>query len=562
MTSTNTHAALMSYDEVLAAFDPALGLEVHVELNTNSKMFCGCPATFGGEPNAGTCPTCLGLPGAMPVVNGKAVESAIRIGLALNCDIAEWCRFARKNYFYPDMPKNFQTSQYDEPIAFDGYMDVTVPVEGGDDETFRVEIERAHMEEDTGKSLHVGGATGRIHGADHSLVDYNRAGIPLIEIVTDDGPETFRVEIERAHMEEDTGKSLHVGGATGRIHGAEYSLVDYNRAGIPLIEIVTKPIMGAREKAPLIAKAYVAQLRALIVALGVSDARMDQGSIRADVNLSLAPAGTGTLGTRTETKNVNSLRSVERAVRYEMQRHAAVLQGGEAILQETRHWHEDTGVTTSGREKSDAEDYRYFPEPDLVPVAPSREWVEELRGTLPENPTQKRARLQAEWGFSDLEMRDTVGAGAFGLVEETVAAGAAPQAARKWWLSEMARRANESGREIADLGVTPAEVARVQALVDAGTINDKLARQVFDGLLAGEGTPDEVVAKRGLVLVSDDGALGAAVDNAIAANPDVADKIRDGKVAAAGALIGAVMKEMRGQADAGRVRELILEKLT
>jgi aspartyl-tRNA(Asn)/glutamyl-tRNA(Gln) amidotransferase subunit B len=289
---------------------------------------------------------------------------------------------------------------------------------------------------------------------------------------------------------------------------------------------------------------------------------MDQGSIRADVNLSLAPKDSGGLGTRTETKNVNSLRSVERAVRYEMQRHAAVLNSGTSILQETRHWHEDTGVTTSGREKSDAEDYRYFPEPDLVPVAPSREWVEELRGTLPENPTQKRARLQAAWGYSDLEMRDTVGAGALGLVEATIEAGATPAAARKWWLGEMARRANDSGVEIAELGVTPAEVARIQALVEDGTLNDKLARQVFDGLFAGEGTPDEIVEKRGLAIVSDDGALSVAVDNAIAANPDVAAKIRDGKAAAAGALIGAVMKEMRGQADAGRVRELIIEKLS
>src|SRR5690349_8553376 len=342
----------MPWVDVLAAYDPALGLEVHVELNTNTKMFCGCPAAFGGEPNTHVCPTCLGLPGSMPVVNGKAVESAIRIGLALNCDIAEWCRFARKNYFYPDMPKNFQTSQYDEPICFNGWMDVEV-----------------------------------------------------------DG-ETFRVEIERAHMEEDTGKSLHVGGATGRIHGADHSLVDYNRAGIPLIEIVTKPIMGTREKAPAVARAYVAHLRELILGLGVSDVRMEQGSLRCDVNLSLAPAGSGELGTRTETKNVNSLRSVERAARYEIGRHAAILAGGGSILQETRHWHEDTGITTSGREKSDAEDYRYFPEPDLVPVAPSREWVEELRATLPEAPSLRRVRLQKEWGFTDLEMRDVINSGA------------------------------------------------------------------------------------------------------------------------------------------------------
>ncbi|CAN5533661.1 hypothetical protein BH10ACT10_BH10ACT10_26510 [soil metagenome] len=239
-----------------------------------------------------------------------------------------------------------------------------------------------------------------------------------------------------------------------------------------------------------------------------------------------------------------------------------MLSSGGSILQETRHWHEDTGVTTSGREKSDAEDYRYFPEPDLVPVAPSREWVDGLRASLPEPPRNRRARLQQEWGFTDLEMRDTVGAGALGLVEETIAAGAPPAAARKWWLSEMARRANEQAVDLADLPVTPADVARVQALVEGGQINAKLARQVFEGVLAGEGTPDEVVAARGLAVVSDEGELSAAVDRAIASDPDVAAKIRDGKVAAAGALIGAVMKEMRGQADAGRVRELILEKLS
>ncbi len=499
--SASPPATVVSFDEALERFDPALGLEVHVELNTASKMFCSCSTVFGADPNTQVCPVCLGLPGAMPAVNAVAVESAIRIGLALNCHIADWCRFARKNYFYPDMPKNFQTSQYDEPIAYDGWLDVDV--EG----------------------------------------------------------ETVRVPVERAHMEEDTGKSLHVGGATGRIHGADHSLVDYNRAGIPLIEIVTKPILGTREKAPLVARTYVAQLRDLLLGLGVSDVRMEQGSLRCDVNLSLAPAGAGGLGTRTETKNVNSLRSVERAVRYEIGRQAAVLDAGATVVQETRHWHEDTGITTSGREKSDAEDYRYFPEPDLVPIAPAPAWVERLRGTLPEPPRERRARLQAAWGFSDLEMRDTAGAGALELVEQTIAAGASPAAARKWWLSELARRANEDGVDISALGVTPADVARVQALVDEGKVNDKLARQVLDGVLAGEGSPDEVVEKRGLAVVSDEGQLSDAVDRAIESNPDVAAKIRDGKVAAAGALIGAVMKEMRGQADAGRVRELILAKL-
>ena len=492
----------VDYDDLLTRYEPVLGLEVHVELNTNSKMFCGCPTTFGGEPNTHVCPVCLGLPGSLPVINGKAVESAIRIGLALNCQIAQWCRMARKNYFYPDMTKNFQTSQYDEPIAFDGWVDIEL-----------------------------------------------------------DG-QTYRVEIERAHMEEDAGKALHMGGATGRIHGADYSLIDYNRAGVPLIEIVTRPIRGAGEKAPEVARAYVSYLRDLLRALGVSDVRMEQGSLRCDANISLMPIGAEVLGTRTETKNVNSLRSVERAIRYEMTRQAAILDGGAKVKQETRHFHEADGTTSPGRSKEEAEDYRYFAEPDLMPIAPSREWVEELRATLPEPPAEHRARLQEQWGFSDVDFGNIEAAGALALVEATVQAGAAPASARKWWVTELARRANEAGVELEELAITPAQVAAVQTLVDEGKINDKLARQVIEGVLAGEGEPAEVVAARGLAVVSDEGALGAAVDDVIAANPDVAAKIRDGKVAAAGALIGQVMKAMRGQADAGKVRELILAKLS
>jgi aspartyl-tRNA(Asn)/glutamyl-tRNA(Gln) amidotransferase subunit B len=493
----------MDYDEVLERFDPVLGLEVHVELSTHTKMFCGCPTAFGAEPNTQVCPVCLGLPGSLPVVNRAAVESAIRIGLALNCEIVEWCRFARKNYFYPDMPKNFQISQYDEPIS--------------------------------------------VHGA--------------LALELADG-DVVEIGIERAHMEEDTGKSLHVGGATGRIHGADYSLLDYNRAGVPLIEIVTKPVEGTGARAPEVARTYVAALRDLLRALGVSDVRMDQGSLRCDANVSLMPKGATEFGTRTETKNLNSLRSVERAVRYEMCRQAAVLVAGGTVYQETRHFDEATGTTSAGRRKETSEDYRYFPEPDLVPVAPSREWVEKLRATLPEMPWERRKRVQSDWSLSDLELRDLVNAGAVDLVAATVDAGAPPDKARSWWMSYLAEQANNRGVELAELPITPAQLAAVIDLEAGGTLNNALARQVVDGVLAGEGEPAAIVDKRGLAVVSDDTALYAAVDEALSAQPDIADKIRGGKVAAAGAIVGAVMKATRGQADAKRVRELVLERCT
>ncbi|QGU01830.1 Aspartyl/glutamyl-tRNA(Asn/Gln) amidotransferase subunit B [Corynebacterium kalinowskii] len=492
---------LMDFDEVLTKYDPVMGMEVHVELATETKMFSASSAHFGADPNTNVDPVSLGLPGALPVVNEKGVEWAIKIGLALNCSIAESSRFARKNYFYPDQPKNYQISQYDEPIAYDGYLDV----------------------------------------------------------VLDDG-ETWRIEIERAHMEEDTAKLTHLGGADGRISGATSSLVDANRAGVPLIEIVTKPIEGAGERAPEVARAYVSALRDLVKALGVSDARMDQGSMRVDSNLSLRPVGTVEFGTRTETKNINSIKSVEQAVRYEMMRQAAVLEAGGTIDQETRHYQETDGSTSKGRPKETAEDYRYFNDPDLPPVIAPREWVEEIRATLPELPWVRKARIQEEWQLSDAEMRDLVNAGALDLIIQTVEEGTTPDEARSWWVSYLSQKAKEADTELDALAVTPAHVARVVALIKEGKLTNKLGRQAIDGVLAGEGDVDEVVAKRGLEVMQDDGAIEKAVDEALAANPDVVEKIKAGNAKAGGAIVGAVMKATRGKADPATVNKLIAQK--
>ena len=494
----------LNYDQALEKYEPTLGLEVHVELNTNSKMFCGCATEFGASPNTQTCPVCLGLPGSLPVVNAKAIESSIRIGLALNCSITPFSRFARKNYFYPDMPKNFQTSQYDEPICVNGYLDVTID--------------------------------------------------------TDEGPKVYRVDIERVHMEEDTGKSLHVGGATGRIHGAEHSLLDYNRAGIPLVEIVTRIIPGTDKYAPEVARAYVAELRDILRSLGVSDVKMEQGSLRCDANLSISPRNSGTLGTRSETKNVNSLRSVERAVRGEIIRQANRLESGERIIQETRHFQEESGETRSGRSKETAEDYRYFPEPDLLPIVADPAWVEELRVALPVKPSIRRKKLQEAWGVPDKEMAAMINAELLDTVEETVALGAEPTKARSWWLGEVSRLANEKSVEPTSL-IQPSEIAEIIALIAAGELTDKLARQVVEGVINGEGNPNTVIEKRGLKVVSDDSSLMVAIEAAIASQPETAEKVRSGNIPAAGALIGAVMKATGGQADAAKVRELLLKHL-
>ncbi len=492
--------ALLDFDKALEIFEPVIGLEVHIELSTKTKMFSSAPNIFGDDPNTAITPVCLGLPGSLPVVNKEAVRYSISLGLALGCEIAETCRFARKNYFYPDLAKNYQISQYDEPIAFDGELEVEL-----------------------------------------------------------DNGDIITIPIERAHMEEDAGKLTHVGGSTGRIQGAEYSLVDYNRAGVPLVEIVTRPIFGTEHRAGEVARAYVSTIRDIVRALGISEARMERGNLRCDANVSLRPRGAEKLGTRTETKNVNSLRSIERAIRYEIQRQAAILEKGGSITQETRHWHEDTGTTSPGRPKSDADDYRYFPEPDLLPIRTTRETVEELRALLPEPPAAQRRRLKAEWGFTDLDFQAIVNAGLLVEVRETIEAGAQPQAARKWWMGEVSRTANERGVEPSTL-VTPEQVADLQSVIDEGIVNDKLAREVLVGLMAGEGSAREIIEARGLAVVSDDTALIAAIDDALLSQPDVLEKIREGKVQAAGAVIGAVMKAMGGKADAARVRELVIER--
>ena len=493
---------LMKYADAVEQFDPVFGLETHVELCTRTKLFCPAEVSFGGEPNTQLTPVSLGLPGSLPVVNKTAVDYAIKLGLALHCEIAEWSQFARKNYFYPDMPRDYQISQYDKPTNGNGYLDVEL----------------------------------------------------------EDGT-VFRVPIERAHIEDDAGKNTHVGGADGRIEGANHSLVDYNRAGVPLIEIVTKPIEGAGARAPEIAGAYMRAIRDIVRALNISHARMEQGNMRADVNVSLRRKSTDPFGTRSETKNVNTFRGIEKTLQYEIRRQAAILSEGGEILQETRHWDEATQTTAGGRVKSDADDYRYFPDPDLVMLHITKEHIERMKAEMPEMPRERRNRLQSEWGISDLEMRDILNADALDLVEETVKAGASAAGAKKWWLGELAREANARGVTLEELPITPQDVAEVEKLIADGNLNDKLAKQTVACVLAGEGKPDEVVKKHGFKVMNDDGALEAAVDAALAADPEVAEKLKAGNMKPMGAIIGAVMRATKGQADAKAVTKIVMAKI-
>jgi aspartyl-tRNA(Asn)/glutamyl-tRNA(Gln) amidotransferase subunit B len=482
---------------VVDAYETVIGLECHVELATRTKMFCGCRNEFGSPPNTNVCPVCLGHPGSMPVPNEKAIEYIVRIGLALDCEIAPHSLFHRKNYFYPDMPKNFQISQYDQPICVNGHLDVEV------------------------------------------------------------GGETRRIGITRVHMEEDTGKSTHVG-ATGRIAGADYSLVDYNRAGVPLVEIVSEPDMRSADEA----RAYLTELRAVLESLGVSDVRMEEGSLRCDANVSVRPRGAAELGTKVEVKNLNSVRSLYRAVRFEEERQRAALDEDEPLIQETRHFDENTGTTSSMRSKEFAFDYRYFPEPDLVPLEPTTEWVEEIRAGLPELPAARRARLESAYGLEPSQ-------GAFlsadpetaAFFEQAVALGADPKAVAKWVAGDLAALRNEDKTSPADAKITPAHIADLVRLVDQQVIGTAGAKAAL-AVAYRTGDPIEAIVERdGLRQVSDASALEAVIDKVIAENPGPVAQFRGGKEGALNALIGPVMKETGKAANAQMVRELLRKRL-
>ncbi|MBT8202629.1 MAG: Asp-tRNA(Asn)/Glu-tRNA(Gln) amidotransferase subunit GatB [Acidimicrobiia bacterium] len=476
-------------------WETVIGIETHVELTTASKMFCGCPVDFGAPPNTNVCPVCLGLPGALPVVNGRAVEYAMTIGLALNCSIAPHSVFARKNYFYPDMPKNYQISQYDEPLCVAGHLDVDT-----DGEVARIGITRVHMEEDTGKSTHVG-----------------------------DG---------------------------GRIQAASHSLLDFNRAGVPLMEIVSEPDLRSPEQA----RAFVAELRGVILRLGVSDAKLEEGSMRFDANVSLRPSGSTEFGTKVEVKNMNSLRSLQRALEHEVERQQALLDAGEPVVQETRHWNEDAGTTSGMRSKEEAFDYRYFPEPDLVPVEVDDAWRERVAGALPELPAQARARY-ASAGLdpvaADLVSRDPAAGTIF---EEATAAGADAQTVANWLTGEVTALLRRQDLSLEQSGVTGAGLAELAEMVDDGRLSASAAKEVLAGVVAGEGNPESIAAERDLIQVSDVSALEPVVEEVLAANPDAVAKLHEGDGKVIGFLIGQVMRATGGKADPAAVTAILRGK--
>lgn len=476
-------------------YEAVIGLEVHTELQTTTKIFCGCKTSFGAEPNTNVCPVCLGLPGVLPVLNKRVLEFAVRAGLALNCEISRFSKFDRKNYYYPDLPKNFQTSQFDLPICERGHLDIEV-----NGEKKQIRITRAHMEEDAGKLVH--------HGT--SITD------------------------------------------------SDYSLVDYNRTGTPLLEIVTEPDMRSAKEAV----AYLEKMRAILQYIGISDCRMEEGSLRCDANVSVRPVGQKELGTKAEIKNINSFKGVEKAIEYEALRQAEILEDGGKIIQETRTWDEKEGVTKSMRTKEKANDYRYFPEPDLAPFTVSEEYIEDIRKTLPELPDERRERYIANFGLSSTDAQYmTNDKDTSDYFEKVVAAGADPKASVNWIMGEFASQLSNAGIEIAKAPVTPENLAKLLALIAKGTISGKIAKKVFAEMWKDGADPEEIVKAQGLVQISDTGALKELVVKVIANNPKAVEDFKAGKKKAVGALVGQIMKETKGKANPKVINELLNDEL-
>ncbi|MDI6901374.1 MAG: Asp-tRNA(Asn)/Glu-tRNA(Gln) amidotransferase subunit GatB [Anaerosomatales bacterium] len=511
--------------DVMERYEAVIGLEIHTEITASrTKMFCGCPVAFGGEPNTRVCPVCLGMPGALPVPNEAAIEWTVLAGLATECDIALWSQFHRKQYFYPDMPKDYQISQYDLPFCSDGRVSVEVDGPGA--------AERL----DRGHALESGLLTG------------------------DAEAYTTVIGITRIHLEEDTGKMVHVGGAEGRIAGADYSLVDFNRAGTPLMELVTEPDIRTPEEA----RRFAQKLRQIWLALGVSDCSMEEGSLRVDANVSIRPRGATGLGTKTEVKNMNSFKSLHDALAYEIVRQAEVLDAGGVIQQETRHWDVGAKRTSALRSKEEAHDYRYFPEPDMVPFQFTEEWIAALAGRLPELPDARKARFVAELGLPAQDAvvltSDTALATYF---EDAVAAAGAERAkaVANWVTGEFAAHLNAAGIGADASPVTPGALAEIVELVDGGTLSARQGREVFSAVIETGMAPSAIVEQRGMRQVSDSAAIEAVVDRVLAANPDEVARYRDGKTGLMGFFVGQVMKEMRGQANPGVVNDVLRARL-
>ncbi|PKQ37352.1 MAG: Asp-tRNA(Asn)/Glu-tRNA(Gln) amidotransferase GatCAB subunit B [Actinobacteria bacterium HGW-Actinobacteria-1] len=499
---------------VLEQYEAVIGLEIHTELTSlNSKMFCGCPVEFGGEPNTRVCPVCLGMPGALPVPNEAAVEATVLAGLALNCEIAPFSQFHRKQYFYPDMPKDYQISQYDLPFCGLGYLDIEVD---GDGAAQRVDL--------------------------------------------DGGPYATRIGVTRIHLEEDTGKMVHVGGSEGRIAGADHSLVDFNRAGTPLMELVSEPDMRTPEEA----RRFAQKLRLIMLNLGVSDCSMEEGSMRVDGNVSIRLRGETELGTKTEIKNMNSFKALHDALAFEIVRQADVLAEGGHIVQETRHWDVTAKRTSALRSKEEAHDYRYFPEPDMVPFEFSAEWIDAIRTRLPELPDARRERFAREFGLSASDARTLSEDVEFAAFFEEAAALAGTGLAKpiaNWMLGDFSAYLNAGPVALTDARVTPAMLAELVEIIDAGTISGKQAKQVFTEMTETGDAPGAIVEIRGMKQVSDTGAIEAAVDRVILANPDEVASYRAGKATLIGWFVGQVMREMRGQGNPALVNEILVKRL-